>query len=104
MSHDAISLTDVLADALQAPEFGMPAEVAATLAGEIIRVAAARSHAGTEYYLPTTATKLTREERDAEIRRQWHGRNVRELCRRYGVSRPTLYRIVRRGEGMRESA
>lgn len=93
MSTDTISLADVLADALQAPEFGMPAPVAATLAGELVRVAAAR-HGGTDYYLPTTTT-LTREERYAAILRDWRGNNVRDLCRRYGVSRPTLYRIVR---------
>lgn len=95
MIPDTISLADVLADALQAPEFGMPAHVAATLADELIRVASARHHAGAEYYLPTT-TRLTREERDAAIRRDWRENNVRDLCRRHGVSRSTLYRVVRR--------
>jgi len=37
---------------------------------------------------------LTREERDARLRAEWNGRNVKELMKRYGVSRSTVYRAV----------
>jgi len=37
---------------------------------------------------------LTREERDTRLRAEWNGRNVKELMKRYGVSRSTVYRVV----------
>lgn len=92
------TLADVIADALQAPDvFGLPAAAAATLAEQIVRVAAARGHGGTEYHLHSLA-HLTREERYTRIQHEFNGRNVRDLCRRYGVHRSTVYRIVRRHE------
>lgn len=92
------TFADVIADALQAPDvFGMPATVAETLALQIVRVAASRGHAGTDYHLHSLQY-LNREERYALIRREYTGRNVRELCRKYSVHRSTVYRIVRRDE------
>lgn len=101
MSAAAATITtfaDVIADALQAPDvFGMPPGAAAELAAQIVRVAAARGHGGTEYHLHCLA-HITREERYDRIKREFNGRNVREICRRYGVHRSTVYRIVRRSE------
>ncbi|MGX2041808.1 Mor transcription activator family protein [Methylocaldum sp. MU1018] len=37
---------------------------------------------------------LTPEARNARIRAEWNGRNVRELMKRHGVSRSTVYRVV----------
>ena len=37
-----------------------------------------------------------RVERNAAIRREFHGSNISEICERYGVSRATVYRIVNR--------
>ena len=42
------------------------------------------------------AKQLTRAERDQLIRTEWNGRNTRELMRRFGISRSTLYRIINR--------
>ncbi len=33
-------------------------------------------------------------DRNAAIRREFNGRNRRELCAKYGISKPTLYRVV----------
>jgi Mor family transcriptional regulator len=37
---------------------------------------------------------LTRAERDARIRAEWNGRNVKELMKQYGLGRTTIYRII----------
>ena len=36
----------------------------------------------------------TREERNAAIRKEYNGRNRDEICRRWGISRTTLYRLL----------
>lgn len=79
MTAAATDLVTVIADALQAPQFGMSADIAETLAAEIIRVASTRPHAGAEYYLPTSSA-FDRCARDAAIRAEWKGNNVAALC------------------------
>lgn len=85
------NLTDVIADALVSPAFGMSADLANMLATQIIRTAAERGHAGTDYYLPYLHN-LSRAERNARIRQDFTGSNLREVCRKYGVSKTTVYR------------
>lgn len=85
------NLTDVITDALISPAFGMTAETANLLAVQIIRTAAERGHAGSDYYLPYMHN-LSRAERNALIRRDFTGSNLRETCRKYGVSKNTVYR------------
>lgn len=91
------TLADVITDTLQSPAFAMPAALAHLLATEIIRAAAARGHAGSDYYLPHLNT-LTRAERNTRIRAEFKGNNLREICRKYGVGKTTVYRACRRGE------
>lgn len=88
------SLTDVITDALTSPAFEMAKEVASLLATQIIRAAAERGHAGTDYYLPHLHN-LSRAERNELIRRDFTGSNLREVCRKYGVSKTTVYRACR---------
>lgn len=45
---------------------------------------------GREFYVP----KVDRKRRNAAIREAFNGQNMEELCRRYGVSKSQLYRIV----------
>lgn len=91
------SLVDVIADALQSPGFAMSETVAMELAHGIIRAAAERGHAGADYYLPNLG-HMTRAERNAMIRAEFKGNNLREVCRKFGVSQRTVYRACRRGE------
>lgn len=93
----ACALVDVISDALQSPDFAMPGETARMLAEQILRAAAARGHAGAEYYLPNLQ-HLTRSERNAMIRAEFNGQNLRAVCRKYSVSERTVYRACRRGE------
>lgn len=85
------NLADVITDALASPDFGMSHETANALAVQIIRTAAARGHAGTDYYLPHLHN-LSRAERNALIRRDFKGNNLRDVCRKYSVSKTTVYR------------
>lgn len=85
------NLADIITDALVSPAFGMSADVANLLAVQIIRAAAERGHAGSEYYLPYMHN-LSRAERNALIRRDFNGSNLREVCRKYGVGKTTVYR------------
>ena len=45
---------------------------------------------GEQLYIP----KLDRRRRNAAIRREFNGRNVAEICARYGICRSQLYRIL----------
>lgn len=85
------NLADVIADTLKSPVFGMAADVASLLAMQIIRTAAERGHAGSDYYLPYMHN-LTRDERNALIRKEFRGNNLKEVCRKFCVSRRTVYR------------
>lgn len=88
-----ISITDVLAQAIchVAP---MPQGAAEELAVQLTRAAAALGHGGADYYLPTFSF-LNRDERNERIRREFNGRNLKEVSRKYGVDKRTVYRIVR---------
>jgi Mor family transcriptional regulator len=89
------TLAEVITDALRSPDFAMPETTARILAEQIIRVAAARGHAGAEYYLPSMQP-VTRAERNAMIRAEFNGRNLAAICKKYGVSRRTVYYACRR--------
>lgn len=90
------TFTDVISAGLQGFCQMQPA-AAADLARAIARAAAKLGHAGSEYYLPALHS-MTRTERNDAIRREFNGRNLADVCRKYGVHRATVYRIVRRGE------
>lgn len=90
------SFTDVISRGLQ--QFcEMNQEAADSLAAAIARGAAKQGYAGNEYYLPALHT-LTRAERNAAIRIEFNGRNLDQVCRKYGVGKTTVYRAVKRGE------
>jgi len=46
-------------------------------------------------YVPNGKRDLRKlSDRNAAIRREFNGLNRRELCDKYGISKPTLYRVV----------
>lgn len=90
------TLADVFADVLTR-ELRLPPPVAETLADALILGAAKLGHGGTSYHLYTLDT-LARGDIAARVRAEYNGRNVQLLARRYGKSRSTIYRILRRHE------
>jgi Mor family transcriptional regulator len=55
-----------------------------------------RQCGGREVYVPVA--KQDRVFRDRQIAAMYDGRNMRAVCRRFSVSRDTVYRAARRGE------
>lgn len=88
------NLADVITDALKSPAFGMTAEIANLLAVQIIRTAAECGYAGEDYYLPYMHN-LSRDARNALIRKEFTGNNLRDVCRKFGVGKTTVYRACR---------
>ena len=87
------SLPEVLTQALQAAG-EMDEAAAGELARRIVRWGAKNGFARSEYYWPIAAS-ADRKARNVAIRAEFNGRNLREICRRYGVSVATVYRAVR---------
>lgn len=96
MTTEQTSLTEVFADVL-VRKLKMSKAVAELLAAELVVGAAELGHGGVSYHLHTL-DYLTREDVSDRVRREYNGRNVSDLCRRYGRSRSTIYRYLRRGE------
>lgn len=63
---------------------------------KIIEWGATRGHSGGEYYWPARAILLSREERDAQIVKMFNGSNIKEVCKRFGVSHQTVYNAIHR--------
>lgn len=92
----AAPLADVFADVLTR-ELHLPKGAAKALADALILGAARLGHGGTTYRLHTL-DYLTREDVAERVRAEYNGHNVHVLARRYGKSRSTIYRILRRNE------
>lgn len=95
-AQQAATLADVFTDVLTR-ELRLPQSIAETLADALILGAARLGHGGASYPLYTLDT-LTRDNVAARVRAEYNGRNVQLLARRYGKSRSTIYRILRRHE------
>jgi Mor family transcriptional regulator len=74
----------------------MSEDEAVDMAGKIIEGGVSTGVAGSAHYWPQKFGCLDSEERDECIRREFNGRNLASICERYGVSRGTVYNIVRR--------
>ena len=90
------TLAEVFTDVLRR-SLGLPAGMAEILADALVIGAAELGHGGTSYHLHTL-DYLTRDDVAARVRAEYNGRNVQMLARRYGKSRSTIYRILRRNE------
>lgn len=91
-----VTIIDVIAAGLRGFS-DMSESAAEELARAICCSAAKQGHAGEEYWLPVLET-LTRAQRNEAIRREFNGQNLREVMKKYGVHKSTIYRAVRRGE------
>lgn len=90
------NLDDMLTKAASAT-FSMPIGAAQTMIEQILQTAAAMGYAGSDYYLPSLQ-HMTRAERNAMIRSEFNGTNLRAVCRKFAVSKTTVYRACRRLE------
>lgn len=95
-AQQATTLADVFTDVLTR-ELRLPKGAAEVLADALIVGAARLGHGGATYHLHTL-DYLTREDVAIRVRAEYNGRNVQVLARRYGKSRSTIYRILRRNE------
>lgn len=84
----AVSLRYELVRAIR-ESLGLPESVAVPMA-EHLASGMARRLGGT--YI--TKRAVTRQERNAAVRREFRGNNHDEVMRRHGISRATLYRIL----------
>lgn len=64
----------------------------ATMVAEAVLRGLRKRRGGTEVYVPQT---VRRTEIAQAVRQMFDGRNRDEVCRRFGISTSTLYRIVR---------
>lgn len=87
-----MSLIDLLADALH--DNGDTRAAARKKAAQIIEWGAKNGHAGSEHYWPQKARLLLPAERDAGIVSDFTGGNLREVCKKYGVSHTTVYNAI----------
>lgn len=71
-------------------ETGMNETFASMVAAAIVR-GMRRQYGGQQLYVPC----VDKTERNAAIRREFHGTNAGEICRRYDISRPRLYEILK---------
>jgi len=86
------TLIDAMKQAMN--QFGIPpdkTEAVATHLEQFIR----RSLSGDKVYIPS-GRRTSIERRNHEIRQVFNGRNHDALCRRFGISKSTLYRILRK--------
>lgn len=97
MTAACTTLADVLVHALE-QDLAIEPAIATTLVDAMLSAAIRLGHGGTEYYLPGHPP-TDRVTRNALIRAEFNGRNLRHICRKYAVSKTTVYRICRRGEG-----
>jgi Mor family transcriptional regulator len=49
---------------------------------------------GNQFYIPSK-TKRQRQERNCQIRKKLNGTNIRELCKEYGLSHTSIYKITK---------
>lgn len=91
-----MSLSEIITTALEKGA-GMAPDDAREAAAAVINWGANNGISGDRYYWPCQFREITPEERDAAIRREFNGRNLQDICARYGVSHMTVYRAVRPG-------
>lgn len=87
----ALELHQILTAAI-ARGFSMDEREASAMA-DAVAYEMRREIGGTEVYIPAM-TKIDRAARDEQIRRDFCGRNAKELGRKHGLSRTSIYRIA----------
>jgi len=85
-----LNMSDLLLQGLQVG-CGIDEDSARALASAVIEWGAEHGHAGDRYYWPCRFREFTPAERQAAIRKDFSGRNLKEVCARYGVCSRTVY-------------
>ena len=93
LERETLTLSDLLAQGLRMGA-GMPDEQARELAANVIAWGAEHGHAGDRYYWPCKFRELSPADRHAAIREEFNGRNLKDVCRRHGVTSSTVYRAI----------
>ena len=68
---------------------------ASNLIEQLLIACSRLGYSGDSFHLPSERF-LTRAERNAMIRAEFNGRNLAAICKKYGVSRRTVYYACRR--------
>lgn len=91
-----MNLSDLIVGGLREGA-GLDREEARELAAAIINWGAEQGYSGDRYYWPVKMRQHSAEKRNESIRREFDGRNLREVCQRHGVSHSTVYRALQLG-------
>ena len=89
IAEDSAVMLQYEMTAIVREEIGMTEHFASQISAAIVQGLRKRFSAQ-EIYIPAPS----KAERNAAIKRDFNGQNRDEICRRYGVSRSTLYEIV----------
>ena len=54
-----------------------------------------RAFGGTSIYIPKEE-ELLRKEKYCQIEKEFNGKNIKELARKYGISERTVYKVIKR--------
>ncbi len=77
-------------------------EDAQEIAEQVILCGSEMGLSGDEYYWPCRYSRCSREERDEAVRRDFNGRNLREVCAKHGLSHTTVYKIVKQAPAAKD--
>lgn len=85
-----VALTQDLTAVVQ-QEIGMKEIFATQMADALVRGLRKRM-GGQDLYIPAE----DKTERDAHIRKEFNGRNIDEMCKKFSLSKRSIYKIVER--------
>lgn len=91
----SMSLPNLICQALQ-DAAGLDQGTAQEVAAQVIQWGTDNGYSGTEHYWPCKFRALPAIDRDAAIKREFNGRNLKEVCKKFDVSHTTVYQAVRR--------
>ena len=89
IAEDSAVMLQYEVTAIVREEIGMTEHFASQIAEAIVRGLRKRFSAQ-EVYIPAPS----KTERNAAVRREFNGQNRDAICRKFGISRTTLYEIV----------
>lgn len=88
-----MNLPEILVTGLQ-EGCGLSERKAREQAKKLIEWGAQNGQSGTEHYWPCQFQAMNRTERDAAIRKEYNGRNLKFICEKYRVTHMTVYRAI----------
>lgn len=85
----ALCIFEALKDAA-----GMTETEAKAVTEQVVEWGRKNGCAGVEHYWPCRFEDLPPGERDKKIRAEFNGKNLKAVCKKYGVSARTVYRAL----------